>query len=241
MAGTPRASIYGSYAERDRFDLGIRLKKYQARRMFDMAAAYLGRDAKSVIEIGPGDGYIAEIAAAGGFRYVAVEGSSKVAEHLRGLGYQVVDGLVPPLPDGVPRADCCFLLHVIEHMRDFREAAQLLAEIGERLNPDGVLVVACPDFVRWGYRFFDCDYTHSTPFTRRRLEALLCEQGFLVRRFTRYSAVAFGAWSLPLGWMARLCYPAFVDDTIGQHLPRDIANRGMLTLLPNLLAVATKR
>ena len=141
-----------------------------------------------VLEIGPGDGYIADIARAQGLDYIAVEGSDAVAEKLRQDGVQVLRAYVPPLPLGLPSEPlrCCYLLHVLEHMTSAPSAAALVSDICERLAPGGTLVVACPDYSRWGGYFYDCDYTHAYPVTRRRLAQLFRDQGMEVVYHTIY-------------------------------------------------------
>jgi SAM-dependent methyltransferase len=234
-------AVYEHYATRDRIGLGVRIKRYQAARMFELALGCAEGDAASILEIGPGDGYVAQIARCRSTAYVGIESSEAVARHLQGQGISVIRATVPPLPPDLGTFDICFVLHVIEHMRDYSEASALIAGIRARLSARGVLVVACPDYIRWGYHFYDCDYTHSIPFTRRRLQRLLEDHGFLIRNFSIYSGPIFGYAGLPLGWLARLCYPAIADDLFGRHIPRDGAKRGVLTLLPNLLAVAKKK
>jgi hypothetical protein len=57
---------------------------------------------------------------------------------------------------------------------------------------------------------------------------------------TVYCGQILGFRGLPLSWMAKLAYPKFIDNAIGPFVPKDVLNRGLLTFLPNLLAVAVK-
>ena len=113
----------------------------------------------------------------------------------------------------------------------------MIEEIREALVPGGALVVACPDSVRWGSHFYDCDYTHSYPMTRRRLSQLLADHGFHVVHHTIYTGSIFGYAGLPVSWLAKILYPRLADDLFGRFVPGDVLNRGLLTLLPNLLTV----
>ena len=144
-------------------------------------------------------------------------------------------------PQGVSgRFSNCFLLHVLEHMPDHRAASTLFREVREVLLPGGTFVVACPDYSRWGSDFYDCDYTHCYPLTRRRLRQIALDHGFEVVAQTVYCGPVFGWPGLVLAWFARLLYPRFVDDLISDHVPRDAINRGLLTFLPNLLMIARR-
>jgi len=235
-------AIYETYAARSRVRAGVALKQRQSERLWRYGLAHSPGDAPRVLEIGPGDGGIAALCSEAGHPYVAVEGNEQVARTLRQRGLVVHQRYVPPLPDNLPQDfSCCFLLHVIEHMPSPVAAAQLLQEIRVALRPGGALVVACPDYLGWGTRFYDCDYTHTFPLTRRRLLGLLADHGFQAVLDTTYSGAWFGTGSMLLSGLVRLVYPPLIDRLIGRHVPGDVLNRGALTFLPNLLAVAVKR
>jgi len=231
--------FYDHYAARRRNKLGERVKRYQARRIFDLGTMCSPRENPIILEIGPGDGYIAELASDKGCSYLAVEGSSAVARSMEAKGYRVINAMVPPLPE-IDEVDVCYLLHVIEHMRDVSAAEVLLRSIRDRLAPGGSLVVACPDYVRWGYHFYDCDYTHQLPMTDRRLIRLLENEGYRIRYHDTYAGPLFGWRCIPLHWIARLLYPRVLDDILRRIFRSDIFYRAYLTIVPCLLVVATK-
>src|SRR5262245_24157601 len=199
MRARPQATVdarssmtaYETYASRPRVQAGVALKLRQSRKLFEYAMARCLQDSPRILEIGPGDGDIALLCAGAGLPYVAIEGNDRVALALRARGHAVHQAYVPPVPSTVQHDfSCCFLLQVLEHMPSPAAAAQLVEEIRSRLRPAGALVVACPDYLRWGARFYDCDYTHTFPLTRRRLRGLLADQGMRVVAETTYS----GAW-----------------------------------------------
>ena len=233
-------AIYDQYAKRDRVGVGIKIKLYQARRIYNLGVNSCKNDPKRVFEIGPGDGYIAALTRDAGLSYIGVEGSDSIADRLENEGFNIVRSCVPPLPPAVTSSQVCFMLHVIEHMKGAAEASQLISQIRIALDDSGVLVIACPDYIRWGHYFFDCDYTHSMPFTRRRLGQLLRDHQFEIVEETIYSGPLFGYRGMLLTWLAKLLYPQLVDDIIGRFIKKDVLNRGLLTFLPNLLIVARK-
>lgn len=234
-------AVYDRYATRPRVKAGVAIKQQQAQRIFALGLSLGRSDAKRVLEIGPGDGYVAALAAQAQLPYVAVEGSITIAQRLQAGGVEVHPAYVPPLPTGIGNGfGSCFLLHVIEHMKTPADAAQLVTEIRDRLAPGGVLVIACPDASRWGTHFYDCDYTHSYPMTRRRLAQLLRDQALEPVLQTVYTGPVFGLRGLPLSWAAKLLYWPLLDDLVGPKRFNDVMNRGFLTFLPNLLTIARR-
>lgn len=235
-------AIYDDYAKRSRVGAGVAIKRHQATTIFLRALRCLVACTEGgVLEIGPGDGYIAELTLAEGLAYTAIEGSSGVADSMRARGFKVLGGYVPPMPAGLQTGyRACFLLHVIEHMKSPLEAAQLVSAIKDHLMPGGVLAIACPDASRWGGYFHDCDYTHAYPLTRRRLAQLLRDQGMEVVDQTVYTGPVFGMWGLPISWLAKTLYWPLLDDLVGPVRFNDVYNRGFLTFLPNILMIARR-
>jgi SAM-dependent methyltransferase len=232
-------SYYDHYVGRPRNSLGVRAKLYLARRIFELGVPPTAGGAKTILEIGPGDGYIAELASAR-HQYFAVEASETIAASLRQRGYRVHRGFVPPLPPEPEAIDACFALHVIEHMQGMPAATEFVGAVRDRLKPGGALVIATPDFSRWKTHFYDCDYTHVLPFTARRLRQLLQAAGMSIAYESLHVGPVFGHAGVPVAWLASLLYTPTVDDALRKVLPRDIASRGFLTILPNLIMVARR-
>lgn len=234
-------AVYDTYANRNRIGAGVAIKQRQATTIFESGIFSTINIPGGILEIGPGDGYIAFLAKSAELPYTAIEGNDAVAEKLRVSGFDVVSGYVPPLPAGLRSGyRCCFMLHVLEHMKSASDAGQVISEIFNILAPGGTIIIACPDYSRWGHYFYDCDYTHTYPVTRRRLNQMLVDQGFEVVQHTIYCGPVFGYISLPITWLAKMLYWPLLDDLIGPNRLKDILNRGFLTFLPNLLTVARR-
>lgn len=231
--------FYDHFSHRQRNSFGVNIKKTQARKLFDLAVSDRN-DKCRILEIGPGDGDIAELSRLSGVKYKGVEASHEVADKLKASGNEIIIASVPPLPADLGEFDSCFMLHVIEHLDGIDSASRLLTEIRNVLKNNGKLVVATPDYTRWKLDFYNCDYTHSLPFTARRLSQLLVNVGFTVTHKGIYVGPVFGKSGLPLYWIARLAYSRLVDDILGDMLKSDIWYRGYLTFLPNLIFVARK-
>jgi hypothetical protein len=232
-------SFYEHYAKRERNRIGRAIKGAQARRIFRLALDGMGH-VDHVLEIGPGDGYVAELARRAKIEYLGIEGSPKIAEKLRTSGYVVINSLVPPMPPIHRTIDLCFMLHVIEHLKDMFAASELLESLRGQMSSRGRLVIATPDFSRWKIHFFDSDYTHNVPFTTRRLRQLLDNTGFRVVSQQLYVGSTFGYHSLPLFWIARMFYFRYLDELLGLHRNSDVWYRGYMTFLPNIVIVAEK-
>lgn len=232
--------FYEHYANRSRNSLGIKIKKKQATKIFHLGLPGNNTQDISVLELGPGDGYIAHLSVENNFKYVAVEASEPVVKKLSSEGYNIIQSFVPPLPENIENIDICFMLHLIEHMKDMDSAAKLIKELKIRLNKGGKIVIACPDYIRWKHHFYDCDYTHQLPFTRRRLNQLLINEGFEITYDSIYTGTVFGYRGLLLFWLARIFFPQFIDDMTFRFFKTDVLKRGFLTIIPNLIVVAKK-
>ncbi len=231
---------YDHYPERPRNAWGVRAKRWQAAKLFGLGQRWQAESVgvKQVLEVGPGDGYLAEIATEAGHRYRAVEASTSIVSSLCARGFDVERGFVPPLPEQPPEIDACYALHVLEHFADMGTVEDFLGAVRNRLAPGGTLTVAVPDFSRWRAHFYDCDYTHVLPFTARRLRQVLRASGFEVVHDSLYAGVVFGLASAPLGWSLATLYTPTVDDVFRRVLPGDVAARGFQMFLPNVVMVA---
>ena len=236
-------SFYERFASRSRNRIGIWTKRSQARTIFRLGTSGIADRRLAVLELGPGDGYIAELARASGYDYLAVDGSEAVVRNLSQAGVRVIRSFVPPLPPFPVETgplDVCYMLHVIEHTQDIYAAITLVGELRDRLRPGGRLVIATPEMRYWKQDFYDSDYTHHLPFTRRTLLELLGNEGFDVTYQSIYTGPVFGYRGLPIYWLTRLAYPQWLDELIGRHARHDVLARGFWTLIPNLIVVAQK-
>jgi 2-polyprenyl-3-methyl-5-hydroxy-6-metoxy-1,4-benzoquinol methylase len=194
-----------------------------------------------ILELGPGDGYIANIATESGCQYLGIDASKEVAENLAGKGYSIIRALVPSLPEGIGKFDYCFMLHIIEHMKDMLTAIKLIEDVSAHLMENGKLILTSPDYARWKTDFYDCDYTHHLPITIKRLRQLLSNLGFQIVYETIYVGPIFGFKGMPLYWIIKLLYCRTLDELFNRFIKNDIWYRGYLTFLPSILVIAQKK
>lgn len=230
-------SFYEHFFKRERNPAGVRLKKNFASKVMKLADRHCS-SINAVLEIGPGDGYIAELSREAGYKYLGLEASTELSDMLKTRGFEIIQQFVPPLPENIGQYSVCIALHVFEHMDDTRKASALLSEIYSKLQPGGLVIIACPDYYRWGRFFFDCDYTHSIPFTMRTLNQLLVNEQFDVVFKDYYVGNAIGTRYLPIPWLIKLFYADWMNRLITPG--NNLLYRLFLTFLPNLLFVAKK-
>jgi SAM-dependent methyltransferase len=231
--------FYDHYAYRERNKYGEWIKKSFAKKLFNTVTnnqSYL-----KILELGPGDGYIAELSKENKCDFVGAEGSPLIVYRLKEKGINIVQSLFPPLPKSLGCYDLCFALHLIEHMNSIKEAETLLNDIFSHLSPNGKLIIATPDYQRWRTDFYDSDYTHNLPFTFRRLKQLLVNTNYKIEYANIYVGNAFGNKSLFIYWFVKLFYWRFIDNHTKNYLKSDLWYKGYLTFLPNILMIASKK
>lgn len=231
--------FYDHFANRQRNRLGVAIKLRQARKLFEIGQQ-LAADVRKILELGPGDGYIARLASKSNCEYLGIEASPAVAHKLNADGCHIIQTFVPPMPEGLGSYDLVFMLHIIEHMKDIDSASLLLEQTRQHLTRNGKLLIASPDFTRWKHDFYDCDYTHNLPFTARRLRQLLENTGYEVSYENVYVGPVFGLKALPLYWVVKGLYRLSFASLFAHLTRTDMLYKGYLTFLPCIIVGAGK-
>lgn len=136
--------------------------------------------ARTVLEIGPGHGAFASACAEAGLGYTALDVNLRLLRTIQDRGHSSVRALAPRLPLADGSYDLAFASHVIEHSPTYRDALAFAAELGRVVTPGGLVALVAPDYLALGDDFWNCDYSHSFPTTRRRLRQLLRDAGLRV-------------------------------------------------------------
>lgn len=151
------------------------------------------RPQSRVLDLGCGDGYVAEQLRAAGHHVVGVDlaPSEGVEARLDGFIAADLDQGVPPEVVAAGPYDVVVAADVIEHVR---RPEQVLDDLHAVLAPGGVVVASIPNFAHWYPRLrvlagrFDydrrgiLDATHLRFFTHRSFERLARERGWRVAR-----------------------------------------------------------
>lgn len=225
--------LYSYYFERSRPVFVSRLLGRKHGKLLDLAAQ--GRDVMSMIEIGPGEGFVARAARERGIRYAALEASETGVGPLRDAGFDVRQADVPPLPHDLDPVDLVYASHLVEHMGGPEEVLELLRGCREKLRPGGVLGVVFPDARATGVDFWDCDYTHQWPSTPRRIGQVARDAGLRVTATYHCCLHLHGARARLLRGLWRM-YPERLLSALN---PRgdDLWYRGKLLFMADVLMV----
>lgn len=147
---------------------------------------------KKVLEIGPGNGQLAELFLNIGCDYLAYESNKMIMENLKNKGIKVIHNIAPPLNEPNEQYDLVVSSHVFEHMKDSETAYQFLSEISRVLKTGGIAAIVAPNFNSWVLDFYDCDFTHCFEVTPNRLRQMFEDVGLEVKTLVnRYGNFGF--------------------------------------------------
>lgn len=184
---------------------------------------WVPEEAAVVVDVGCGHGRLGARLRRPGRRVIGIEPDRSMArEAARRLDWVLAARAEEALPALASPIDCFVFADVLEHLPD---PARVLELAGERLSPDGRIVVSFPNHAwapvlrdlaagRWertlaGVQARD----HLVPFTRASLQRLAEECGLVLERAVPLSA--------PLPWRLRL-WAGFVALSAGGRF-RDVA------------------
>lgn len=195
------------------------------------------RDAE-ILEIGPGQGLLAQIFIHSGFsRFDASEPNPLMNSQLADMGIRAVSNYtVPPIQAPDCSYDALILADVLEHLTDAASAQEFAKEAVRVLRPGGIVAIISPDHLDWGEDFFNCDFTHNYVTTMRRVRQLLCDCGFRIagRRYT------YGPLSGIVGFLASRCVKALTFLASGARSDNDKSYKLRLTFLRRLTIIGIK-
>jgi SAM-dependent methyltransferase len=140
--------------------------------------ALSGKPRPRVLEIGPGKGYFfrAWRGRCPEAHYVALDENPKMLERLG--AEHVVQARIPQLPEFSDTFDIVYASYVVEHLADGRALYEFLCACRRVLAPGGHVVLFAPDCMKQRMEFWNVDYTHSYPTTKRNVTLALLDAGF---------------------------------------------------------------
>jgi SAM-dependent methyltransferase len=232
-------AFYRTFSEKQLTAQGAARRGRIEQARFDMATRGLPRGIE-MLEVGPGQGAIADLAREAGHRYRAVEPSPALCRHLRSRGIDVVEAFTPPIPAGDAAIDLLYADQVLEHMSGIDAARAWVAEALRVLRPGGRLFVVVPDYLKERGFFWDIDYTHNFVTTERRMRQLLYDGGFEVERMVRSIGRATGPARDLLAGMALLANLPGLDALSRYTRTEELLYKVRKNLFETLAFVAAK-
>lgn len=158
---------------------------------------------KEVLDMGCGLGFFIQKAGEG-INVLGVDSNSKVVEHCRTAGINVILANAAELPiENSKQVDGIMCAHLLEHLQEPEKAFQ---EFRRVLKVGGVVIVRVPPF---DSSFYD-DWTHVRPFTKKTLVRLATVYGFKIIR------VFFYHYDIPFRYRQNIFF-RFVN--LMRHLP----------------------
>lgn len=177
---------YDSYFNAKPTSLGhmmnIQVNKILSKKIMNYISS---KDEIKICEVGYGRGLFADVMRANcknKINYYAIEPNHFLAMQGRAKGDYIVETKVPPFPadEGWSNFDIVIFSHVMEHFQDYETVLKVLEDTGNRLSPDGIVIVFFPDYLDYKEDFFSCDYSHAFILTLRRMQQLFNDTHFNV-------------------------------------------------------------
>jgi len=119
--------------------------------------------------------------------YYCIEPNKRVCNFLSQVCKNVKNEFAPPI---FYKGNCfgvVYLSNILEHITNFRSDVFMIKEIKRVLKPQGIIIINGPDLIHWKELFWDYDYTHNFPLSKRRLETLLDDNDFKIKDFSYFT------------------------------------------------------
>lgn len=205
------------FIERKPTSFGEHVIKWWHKRMLKIAGKLIPElPAKTLLELGPGHGFIADICKSTGLSYCGHEMNVAQANFLKAQGHDVTPATIPPIPPGKP-VQVMWLSHILEHAISYREAREMLLACYDRLDPAGYVVIIAPDIHHWKTDFWSLDWSHGFPTSLNRVQQLLHDTGFTVHHAFHHTFTLTNPFAACLiSWCGRLFLPISMIDMISQ-------------------------
>jgi SAM-dependent methyltransferase len=197
-------SYFDHFAESRGTLLGNWLSRQSMRRQFAHIQRLLPNRASAILEIGPGQGELADLFCEAGYRdYTVVEPNTLMRDAMARRGFKVKSYLIPRLDEVNSSYDALILFDVFEHLNDTSAAMTFIAEAARVLRLGGLLCILSPDYLHWGADFFNCDFSHSNITSVRRTLQLFHNHGLSMLEYAYFSSFVEGLPATLLSYAGR--------------------------------------
>lgn len=145
----------------------------------------------NILEIGPGKGYFHAAVKRGKFGdYYAMDRNYKMLEALGIEKERCIEATLPAIPIE-KKFDIIFLGYVIEHLDNGIQLYASLENLKQHLSAEGVIVLQFPDCMKLGMEFYNIDYTHTFPTTKRNVNQAVLDCGMYVDKSVDISGILY--------------------------------------------------
>ncbi|MBI4066092.1 methyltransferase domain-containing protein [Candidatus Gottesmanbacteria bacterium] len=164
----------------------------------------------SVLEIGPGKGYFYRATrAVPRIRYSAFDRNSHMLKQLNIS--RIFHGEAPTLVNFKQKFHIIYIAYVIEHLQHGEAIYELIRNCKKYLYPDGIIVMLAPNALAQGLDFWNEDYTHLYPTTKRNVAMAFYDNGISDLTVADFNDAAL--WMTSKGslwmWIVTLCQILF--------------------------------
>jgi hypothetical protein len=132
---------------------------------------------QSILEIGPGHGYLADHCRSLGIRYEFCDTSPAVVASMESQGFKGYLGLVDQVAAQLGKYDMVWMSHVLEHSPTWLDARKMIETARNLLNDEGQAVIVSPDIMNWRREFWNVDWSHGYPTSIRNVSQMCSDVG----------------------------------------------------------------
>ena len=113
--------------------------------------------------------------------YYAVDRNKNILANLHIDAQHTVVAELPNI-DIKMEFDIIFVGYVIEHLSSGIDLYNAIANLRSLLKDDGILVLQFPDAMKLGMEFYNIDYTHTLPTTKRNVNQAILDNNMHVEK-----------------------------------------------------------
>lgn len=169
--------------------------------LLEYLSGYFPKNKKHIrlLEVGPGKGYLKDAVfrnnqkRGGGQKiidYYAADRNEAMLENLHlDREHVMLSGLLDLQSER--KFDIIFVGYVIEHLPDGIALYHALENLKQMLKENGILVLLFPDCMKLGMEFYNIDYTHTLPTTKRNVSQAVLDCGMRVRKAVDIRGILF--------------------------------------------------
>jgi hypothetical protein len=144
--------------------------------------------------LGPGKGYFYKAVQAlpENTYYAAIDRNESI---LQALGIKnTYHSELPSIPKLKNTYDIIYCSYLVEHLKDGVTVYQLLENLKPYLSEQGKIILLFPDCEKQKLEFWNMDYTHVYPTTRRNMAMITSEAGLEVNKIIRINGLITPRW-----------------------------------------------